>query len=293
MTVARTNFSEILQSREVYDRTARQLGLSGEDTNYKVDVRSLHDSDFFIVAVQSRNAGLVGQIVNVHVNEAIAYYGEVRAKPTVAIKSFLAEQVAQADQRVRAAESAIADFQAQNKVTNVTADIASNQKVIDDLISVRNQRILLAVSGTVTGAARMDQVTATGPVDTLITQYRNEITRLLALQPRYSALQDGLDQARSDYQRLVDKYNLAVQVEQSAQAASFLQVIEPGTTPAEPVSSRLGVVIPLALLAGLVVGVVLAFVLDWLFPHTIKRPQDKRGHRQVDVAQPLGESLRH
>jgi uncharacterized protein involved in exopolysaccharide biosynthesis len=292
MTVARNNFTEILQSREVSDRTTRQLSLSGEDANYKIDVRPLRDSDYFVVAVQSRKPGLVGQIVNVHVSMAIAYYGEVRAKPILVVKSFIAGQVAQADQRVRTAEAAIVDFQMQNKVTNVTNDIASTQKIIDDLLLERNHRVLLGASSRLTDTSREDPATSTAPVDTLITQHRNGMLRLMALQPRYNTLQNILDQARNDYQSVTAKYNQAVQLEQSVQEASFIQVIEPGATPAAPMAGRPLVVIALALIAGLVVGITLAFVLDRLFPLGIRMPRPTLQRPSVDITQPRGKTAR-
>ena len=333
ITVARNNFTEILQSDEVFNRVVKQLGLSGEDAKYSVDVRALRDSDYFNVVVQSRNVALVGQIANAHVNMAIAYYGEVRSKPASASKNFLAEQVATADKRVRTAEGALADFQAQNHVSNVNSEIEIDQQVLRDLVAERNKRLLegptsriIEADNTVLtqlrverenanaqgddqGVARydlailnytqaisqaMDATDSVSPVDNLIAQYRDDLTRLTALQPLSTTLQNDLVQARNDYQQIQSKYNEAVLKEQTAADASFIQVISPGLAPEAPIPGRASLVIALALVGVLVVGVVLAFILEYIFPAELqletlfKQPARKK----VDVVRPVRESVR-
>ena len=305
MTVALNNFTELAQNREVFNRVIKQLGLTGEDANYKIEVRPVRDSDYFDVVAQSKNAALVGQIANAHVAAAIAYYGEVRSKPAASSKAFLANQVTLADKRVQLAESSLADFQAQNHVSTVTTEVEIDTRILQDLITERNQRSLngptsLAINGanSVLTQLRVDRenanaageaekvarydaailsytqalstaLTATdalAPVDALITQYRNDLARLSALLPRAATLQNDIDQARNDYQQIQAKYNEAVVKEQSTQVASFIQVIEPALAPDTPVPSRIPLVVALALVGGLIVGIVLAFLLDSLIP---------------------------
>ena len=305
MAVALNNFTELVQNREVFNRVIKQLGLTGEDANYKIEVRPVRDSDYFDVVAQSKNAALVGQIANAHVAAAIAYYGEVRSKPAASSKAFLANQVTLADKRVQLAESSLADFQAQNHVSTVTTEVEIDTRILQDLITERNQRSLngptsLAINGanSVLTQLRVDRenanaageaekvarydaailsytqalstaLTATdalAPVDALITQYRNDLARLSALLPRAATLQNDIDQARNDYQQIQAKYNEAVVKEQSTQVASFIQVIEPALAPDTPVPSRIPLVVALALVGGLIVGIVLAFLLDSLIP---------------------------
>ena len=66
--------------------------------------------------------------------------------------------------------------------------------------------------------------------------------------------------------------------EQTVQAASFIQVIEPGIAPVEPVSTRPLVVLTLALLGGLILGSLLAFLLDYLFPRQAPEPRLSVNH---------------
>jgi hypothetical protein len=246
----------------------------------------------------------------------------------MAAKSFLAEQVATADKRVRTAESAMADFQSQNRVTNVSNDMATSQKVVEQLLIERNRRILEGPSNraieqaqTVQTQLRLDRELANADgaldkvarydqailaysqvistlmqtadsltrIDELIGEHRTELTRLAGLQPRYNTLQEELDQARTEYQQLVAKYTEAILKEQTVQAASFIQVIEPGITPVEPVSTRPAVVLVLSLIASLVIGILLAFVLDYLFPPGVEERLANEGRKPVDLTSTLGE----
>jgi uncharacterized protein involved in exopolysaccharide biosynthesis len=305
MTVALNNFTEIVQNREVFRRVITQLALTGDDADYKIEVRSLRDSDYFDIVAQSKNAALVGQIANTHVNAAIAYYGEVRSKPAASSKAFLADQLTLASKRVQTAESSLADFQTQNHVTNVTTEVEIDSRILQDLISERNRRSLdgptsMAINSanTVLTQLRVDRenANATGdaarvahydaaiqsytqaistaltaadvlaPVDKLITQYRDDLTRLSTLLPRLNSLQSDLDQARSDYQQLQAKYNEAVVKEQSTQVAGFIQVIEPALAPDTPVPGHVPLIVVLALVGGFIVGIALAFLLDSVVP---------------------------
>lgn len=305
MTVALNNFTEIVQNREVFRRVIKQLALTGDDADYKIEVRSLRDSDYFDVVAQSKNAALVGQIANTHVNTAIAYYGEVRSKPAASSKEFLAHQLTLADKRVQTAQNALTHFQTQNHVTNVTTEVEIDSRILQDLIGERNRRSLdgpssMAINSanTVLTQLRVDRENANAageaarvanydaailsytqaistalasadvlaPVETLITQYRDDLARLSALLPQLTSLQTDLDQARNDYQQLQGKYNEAVIKEQSTQAAGFIQVIEPALAPDAPVPGRVPLVIVLALAGGFIVGIALSFLLDALIP---------------------------
>ena len=305
MTVALNNFTEIVQNREVFRRVITQLALTGDDADYKIEVRPLRDSDYFDVVAQSKNASLVGQIANMHVNAAVAYYGEVRSKPAASSKAFLANQLTLAAKRVQAAESSLTAFQSQNHVTNVTTEVEIDTRILQDLITERNQRTLNGTTSLAINSAnavltqlRVDRenANATGeaekvarydaailsytqaistalssadtlaPVDVLITQYRNDLAHLSALLPQMTTLQSDLDQARNDYQQLQAKYSEAVVKEQSTQVAGFIQVIEPALAPDTPLPSRIPLVLALALVGGLIIGIALAFLLDSIIP---------------------------
>jgi hypothetical protein len=91
-TLARNNFLVVLKSPEVYERTAKELGL-GPDDAYTVAGRPLRDTDFIDVTARGTSPELVERVADVHVALAIQRYGELRSKPAGATRSFLAQQI--------------------------------------------------------------------------------------------------------------------------------------------------------------------------------------------------------
>lgn len=100
LLMVRNNFQVVLESREVRDRTIRQLGLTGLDNSYQVEVNRLRESDFMDLAVSARSLNLAQAIAEAHAAQAVQYYGELRAKPAAATKAFLAAEVAEAQARL-------------------------------------------------------------------------------------------------------------------------------------------------------------------------------------------------
>jgi polysaccharide biosynthesis transport protein len=303
ITVALNNFTEVLQSDEVRARTVRQLSLNEKDALFKIDTKPLRDSDFTAVTVDAATPQLAAGIANVQVTNAIVYYGEVRSKPAQTARQFLSTQVATAEKNLRDAESALSDFQIQNGISNFDTDVATLQKTIENLELERNNRLLFGPSnpqidqlrqiilqlqveretafaqGDPDRTAKLDQsiarynqqltqlqgVNPTDQVDKVLDQRHKELQRLLALQPKFNSLQQGLQQVRTTYNDLQSKYSEAALKEQVAQAASYIQVIQPALAPLQPVPARLAIVLVLGLLGGLVLGIILAFGLDYLF----------------------------
>ena len=96
-TLARNNFLVVLKSPEVVDRTANTLALGQADADYAVTGTALRDTDFIEVDVRATTPELAQKIANTHVQQAIQRYGELRAKPAGATRSFIAQQIGGAD----------------------------------------------------------------------------------------------------------------------------------------------------------------------------------------------------
>lgn len=303
MTVARNNFIEVLQSREVYNRTTRQLGLEGEDVTYAMDVRPLRDSDFIYVTVRGRTPKLAEEIANAHVNAAIGYYGEVRAKPATAAKNFLAEQLRIAEEGFHSAEKALTEFRIQNGIAVLETELTIYQRLLEQLQLERNRRMLegptsRAIQATETlldqlqlererayaqgdtdTVERFDEAiarhsaqlenlrkntSATAHVDSILAKRRDELECLVALGAMYAVLQENARQARARYQLLLDKHTEAVLKEDTVQAASFIQIVEPALAPSQPAPIKLKVLLVLAVAGSLGLGVMLAFLLEYV-----------------------------
>ncbi|MEW6240070.1 MAG: Wzz/FepE/Etk N-terminal domain-containing protein [Chloroflexota bacterium] len=253
ITVAINNLVELLQSEDVYQQTTSQLGLDGADALYTLDAGRASDADFLNVTVEARSPELAAAIANTHVGIAIAYYGELRAQSTLAEKDLFAGQLQVAEEELRAAEKALADFRIQNGIYSLESQMSTQQRLIEQLQLERDQRLLEQATTVV------DPV---GEIDVLIAQRMKELDQYATLAPQYFMLTQNVEQAREVYQDLLSKYNQAELTATEVQAATFIQVIKPAYATGVPESSwpKLAV---LALVGSLGLGVMLALLLQY------------------------------
>lgn len=248
MTVARNNLIELLKSREIDSRVTRRLAREGGDAGYSLDVSPVRDSDFIYVTVRAASPTQAADIANALTTEAIAYYGEVRAKPSVATKSLLDDQVSAAEKEYRAAEDAFTAFRVDNHLSTLDQDIATTQQLLQ-------QALLLQDKASVSGYS-------TSSADDLVAKRRDDVKRLVTLQPQYALLEGKLSAAQDSYQLLLKKQSEASVTENQTRTAAYIQVIEPAAAPLQPVAARTGVLFALALLGSLGLAVLLAFLLE-------------------------------
>lgn len=269
ITVAINNFTELLQSDEVRQRAISQLGLEDNDGLYDISVKQVRDADFVNVTVEARTPSLAAEIANIHVDIAIAYYGELRAQSTKAEKELFTEQLRMAEEEFRTAEKALVNFRAQNGIYSLESQLSTQQKLLEQLQLERDQRLLaptptaiVTAYGSIppTAAPVVDPVRE---VDKLIAQRLKELDQFTALAPQYNILEQNVEQARAAYQHLQSKYSEAELKVTAVQAANFIQVIKPAYEPVGPESSwpKLAV---LTLAGSLGLGVTLAFLLQYI-----------------------------
>ena len=195
ITVARNNFTELLNSQEVIDRTVGELDLTGDDLRYTVDAQTIRDVDYVNVTVSAAEPNLAARIANTHVAQAIAYYGELRAKPTMAERQLFDKELQRAGTELLAAEDAFAQFRIENHIGILADEIATNQRLLGDLQQVRDQHALEAIASNADSVAK---------VDDLIAQRQSELEWLTELSPIYAGLREDEQQAKDTYQFLKD-----------------------------------------------------------------------------------------
>jgi uncharacterized protein involved in exopolysaccharide biosynthesis len=297
IAVAINNFVELLQSDEVYKRTISQLGLDENDAVYTIKAVRASDADFVNVTVEARRPDLAAEIANTHINIAIAYYGELRAQSTRAEQNLFAEQLGGAEQQLESTEKALTDFRTQHGIYSLESQMATQQRLLEQLQLERDRRLLEPVptaSTTTNSASAVTTATAlpaTDPieeVDKLIAQRRQELDQFTALAPQYHILTQNVEQARAVYQDLLSKYNQAELTATAVQAVNFIQVIKPAFARAESNWPKLAV---LALAGSLGVGVVLAFLLQYISNYNVANviapeiDHKARRHRQRKMVQ--------
>lgn len=265
ITVAINNFVELLQSDEVTARTISQLGLQGKDAEYEREARSVADADFVDVTVKARTPTLAADIANTHANVAVSYYGDLRAQSISAEMDLLADQLQTAEGTFQAAEKAFSEFRNQNGIFSLQSQLTTQERLLEQLQLTRDELVLdAAASITATEAITATTIDPISEVDRLITQRQSELDRFTALVPQYNVLEQKVEQARTAYQHLLKKYSEAELKVTAVQAANFIQVIAPAAPPDEP-DADWPILAVLALVGSLGLGLVLAFLLDYIW----------------------------
>ncbi len=251
VTLARNNFTDALLGREVFSRTVKQLKLPENPSPYSVEVRPVRDSDYLYVVVRSSTPELAQSIATVHANAAIDYFGETRALPAQALKRALAEQLAAAEQELRGAEEALAEFRLQNTPTGPDNELASHERSIEQLQLERARSLATAPASVI------------ADIDASITKHRQAMERLVTLAPRYGLLQEKVQQARSKYRILLDKSTEATLKATTLQTAAYIQVVEPAAMPLRPLEFNF-VLLGLAVAGSLGLGLLFGFLFDYV-----------------------------
>lgn len=260
LAVARNNFIEVLRSRAVRARTASELGLEKGDFAYGLDVTPLRDSDFVYVSVEARTPELAQDIAAAHVAAAIEYYGEVRAKPAVAARDFIAEQLDVAAAKVSSAEEALNALKQEHGIASLDGAISANQSLLQGLTLERSKLVAQGAGPNSVGA-----------MDGLIESLRLERERLIAIAPRYAALEKEVAAARAQYDFLQKKYSEASLKVNSVQLANFIQVVEPPLASAGRSAGWAALLFTLGLAGSIGLGMAAALLLEHLAGASARR----------------------
>lgn len=259
--IARNNFASVLNSPEVFQRTVEQLGLKGSQADYSVEYQTTRDSEFMYVTVQAETADLAVSIAQAHVQAAIGYFGEIRAKPTTAVKDNLEKKMQTAEENVRKAEQAFADFRIKNQLSTFDREIAGLQEIINALQKQRDQLIVDRPTNRLIER-----------VDALLVERQRELDTLITMETTYNKLTEDVDQARSEHKLLQDKYTEATLKEETVKNVTYIQFAEQISTPTRPISSNFAALLVLTLVASLCAGILLALVLEYLSKMRLPAP---------------------
>src|SRR5579871_6873133 len=105
LTLTQNDFETVVKSAQVRSRVVDSLYLSGRDAAYSVSVSPILDSNFLDLVVQAPTAEVARDVADAHAKAAIAYYGELRAKPAEDTKALLSAQLQSAKAALDSAAS--------------------------------------------------------------------------------------------------------------------------------------------------------------------------------------------
>jgi capsular polysaccharide biosynthesis protein len=305
ITAQQNNFSGVARGLAVAAITIKQLGLnmSAQELADRVVTEIPPFSDFVYVHVSADNPSDAQSIARVHTDNALTYFGEARARATTVRRQFVIEQLQTATGELNAARDALLRFETKNGTADLNRDVQGYQDTLRALRLDRDRNTVEIERATSAAAfytaqaqksaadgdnvaaasyrasATVNQATAEGMrsavirQNELIAQRENELFSLVSLNAENDRLQGDLQRAQNTYNFLQGKLNEAEIKETDALSASFMQIIEQANLPARPqrVQTR-NMLIP-GIAAALIFGVILSFVLEYLFMRGRRRRQ--------------------
>ena len=191
-------------------------------------------------------------------NVAVAtadYEAELAANPFLVEGAPEPVSLQNAEANLSTAEAALNSFVAEHDVITLESDIVTLQSLIQQLSLERDQRL---ISGSLN-----DQTALVRSIDALITERRIQLGYLNGLEPRYNLLLVDVEQARTRYELVLEKFNEAQLKANTVQDATFIQVIQAADLPEFADSNPLKLLI-FGLAGSLGFSILLAFVLDYM-----------------------------
>jgi uncharacterized protein involved in exopolysaccharide biosynthesis len=139
------DFTFVAESPEARDQTVQRLNLQGPDANYKLTIKPVTDSSYLNLTVQARTPQLARAIATTHAQEAIRYYGELRAKPATTTAALLDTQLQQASATIASLQSSTSGQNGQNPNSAALQQAIANYQ---NLLQKRSDALLAAQDAT-------------------------------------------------------------------------------------------------------------------------------------------------
>jgi uncharacterized protein involved in exopolysaccharide biosynthesis len=250
-------FVSIAEYDEVKQRTLEELGLS---VNYRVDAAVELGADFVTITVNADAPELAAALANTHAQNAIEYFGEIRALPATQALEYFDVELEAARQNLEDAQQALTDFHIENDIIMLEDEIDVQNTVLETLEVLRVEVQVPVYDPSIDFVPSRDTTT----VDGLITEQRTQINNLGSLLPEYQRLVAEVEAAEDAYDLLVDKYAETEMRQAFTSQSMFLQIIDAAEVPDAPTGQPIRTY-TLGFVGSLGLGILLAFFLDYLF----------------------------
>jgi uncharacterized protein involved in exopolysaccharide biosynthesis len=143
--------------------------------------------------------------------------------------------------------------------TIIPADVAKDQQRINALLTLADEQEAKAQEQLALAAGHQ---AAIADYDRILDEREQEIIYLLGLQDQYASLLNIVKDAQGSYDYLVDKENEATLKVTQGSSVGYLEVVTPARQPNAPVPRNLLQLIAVGVLASLLLGLLLAFILE-------------------------------
>lgn len=194
VTIARNNFSVVVESEIIREQTVQELGLSESEAEYELEIQPVLDSDFLSIGFTSTSPELAATIANTHIQKSIVRQGNLRSLPAQQQLEELNEELVGAEESLREAEAAMADFQDAHNLTSLQTELDTHEQRLQRLELNRSD---LLISEPFSGSNEVE------PIEVLIAEREAELRPFLDIRHTYNQLLLNLESAK-------ERYNLAV-----------------------------------------------------------------------------------
>ncbi|NLS77036.1 MAG: hypothetical protein GXY76_07240 [Chloroflexi bacterium] len=308
LIAARNDCADALMATHVAWQTITQLELSIDALDLLGRISVGMEDVFITVNVDTDNPELSFKIAETHVNNALEYYRNERARPASVFRAFLRDQLKEEGQALSEENSKLLDFRVKNNILQPDSEALAVQAMIRDLQLERDRVEIEAIKAEAAAKeffAKADQAVADAAAarertadssaayfdslaqrystqaitfeasgissraavaryDEMITARRSDLQELLLLGNEYTALDTAVRRADSNYAFLLTKENEARLRESQARSVGFIDILEPARYPDQQAASKLPRLLLLGGVISLLVGIVLAFLLEFL-----------------------------
>ena len=142
IAVTQANFNDVLRSSLVAWRTINDLGLSISADSLLAGLETTQAGDFVSVSYEGSSPQEAMDVLNKHVENALAYYNELTARPAAAAGQFIQSEAVEQAKTVTAAQDALLQFQLEHNVGDLPREINAVQDVLRDLESRRDAALV-------------------------------------------------------------------------------------------------------------------------------------------------------
>jgi uncharacterized protein involved in exopolysaccharide biosynthesis len=250
----RAAFTELLSDRGLAWRTLSKVEttVGAEDLLAQTTVEAESGSNFVSVGVSAGTPEEAQVLANTLVEEALSYYGSLQAQSATAAREFISRELEAGREELSDAERALMQFKIENKIGSLDDDIRQRQNLVLSLLIARDTAL---AEGDLEKAANYDHI---------IAERQKELQELVGLSSEYESLVTTVNLTRGTYNLLLSKETEARIKENEILSVGFIQIVSPAQLPTKAISSFDPKIIVLSGVVSLIIGVILAFVWEYV-----------------------------
>lgn len=274
IAAVRSNFISMLTSLEIAWEVVEVLDIpmQGREIVKRMEVEEPTDSDFVRLLVTAEDPQLAADIANTFIAVTFQRYGELNARPLTLSREFITSQLEQTQRELLEAQTELIRFQIENGIGTLDSSISAQQSLIRSLELAHDEAL---AKGDLQGAASYEEI---------INQRQMELQDIIQLSSQYATLESRVRQLQSAYNLLVGKETEARLKENEALNLGFIQVFSSARVPDQPEPQVSIPILSLGMVIALVVGVMLAFLWEYLGQRHLLAPSAPVAGEAIEFA---------